>query len=67
LKVSIGRIVHVKKAGRCVAAIVTDVHADEMIDATTFPAKAAPAVMMNVKKGIDDQAPLTWHWPEKVE
>ncbi len=52
-----------KKLGRCVAAIVTDVRDDESIEATAFPPKSAPTAMANVKKG---DGAFEWHWPEQV-
>jgi hypothetical protein len=78
MKPSVGRIVHlVSRAGKCLAAIVTDVdpvtppvgnEAGFYIDqvaVTAFP--GAVDVSPVGFDGAQRPHPGTWHWPERAE
>lgn len=65
MKPSVGRVVHFRgnepeNAGKCVAAIVTEVVGPELIHLTIFKAEHVGA-RLYVREG---DVPGSWHWPK---
>jgi hypothetical protein len=65
MKPSIGRIVHFNGGPNApvVAAIITAVHNDELVNLTIFSSVGATGGVENVKLG---EGVGTWNWPPRV-
>lgn len=62
---SVGRIVHYRYGGQCVAGIVLRVDSPTDLTLQVFPVDGTPG---QVWAGQDDDGREsgTWHWPERV-
>jgi hypothetical protein len=67
MKPSVGRIVHrVASDGECLAAIITQVWSDEMVNLATFLRNGSLQPETSVKYGESGEEDRAWHWPELV-
>jgi hypothetical protein len=65
VKPTIGRIVHFIETGTEWPAVITMVHSDTLVSLQVFrQSDIIPAT--SVPLGDVDQAPFTWHWPQRA-
>lgn len=67
MKPSIGRIVHLRHNGRCVAAIITAVGDNDHANLTVFDFDRLPGFSPGPIAYSAMNLQGTWHWPERVE
>lgn len=64
---SVGRIVHyVDAGGRCLAAIVTEVVASDVVHIAVFQPARADLRPVSWVTFSTAKTPSTWHWPERL-